>query len=303
MSSQDHSIVLYYKYVTLPDPEAVLLWQKELCEKMDLTGRVLISKEGVNATLEGSKKNIRKYTKIISKYTPFENIHFKFSDGNGQSFPKLSIKLRDEIVSTHLGPRDINPIQITGKYLTAEQLHQWFLDKKEFYIVDMRNDYEQTVGYFENSIFSDFGHFRDLPKILKKLDHLKHKTIVTVCTGGIRCEKASGFLVNNGFEDVYQLYGGIVTYMEKYPNEHFLGKLYVFDQRVIMGFNTDSDKHIIVGKCAKCGKPSENFVNCTYNDCHKHFICCTNCLSKDGKAYCDTSCESKNEQKYSYLEA
>src|SRR5438309_11903311 len=122
--------------------------------------------------------------------------------------------------------------------------------------------------------------FTDLPKVLPSIKHLRDETIVTVCTGGIRCEKASGFLLQNGFNDVYQLKDGIHSYMEKYPNKHFKGKLYVFDGRVTVGFNTKSSEHQIVGNCKYCGVSTDTYVNCEYEDCHKHYIACEECRDK-----------------------
>jgi len=190
-------------------------------------------------------------------------------------------------------------------HLKPEELHQWIADKKEFYIVDMRNVYEHKVGHFEGSILPPIENFRDLPKVVEQIKHLKDKTVLTVCTGGVRCEKASGFLVSQGFTDVYQLDGGIVSYMEKYPNEDFKGKLYVFDGRVKMGFYTDDAKHEVVGKCDACGAPSENYVNCDNPVCHRHFINCQNCIEKnDGKSFCTGGCVlSRHGRKISPVEA
>ena len=154
----------------------------------------------------------------------------------------------------------------------------------------MRNDYEQKSGYFEGSILSNFENFRDLPTIIPRLKHLKNKRIVTVCTGGVRCEKASGFLLKNGFTEVYQLYGGIVTYMEKYPNQDFKGKLYVFDNRLVIGFNIDAPEHEVVGQCKLCGKQVDSYVNCANDLCHYHFICCDEHKYDDGKTYCSQRC-------------
>jgi UPF0176 protein len=199
--------------------------------------------------------------------------------------------VRKEIVSLNLGVCDIDPNQITGIHLKPEELHKWFDENKEFYIVDMRNAYEHKVGHFEGSILPPMENFRDLPKVVQQISHLKNKTVLTVCTGGVRCEKASGFLISQGFTDVYQLDGGIVSYMEKYPNEDFAGKLYVFDGRVTMGFYTDDKKHKIVGVCDSCNEPSENYVNCANPVCHRHFINCENCLQKnEGKAFCAGGC-------------
>jgi UPF0176 protein len=194
--------------------------------------------------------------------------------------------VRSEIVSGHLKADDLNPNEITGKYLAAETLHDWIHSGKEFYIVDMRNDYEHKSGHFAGSILPPLENFRDLPKVLPVLAHLKNKTIVTVCTGGVRCEKASGFLVKHGFSDVYQLHNGIVTYMEKYPGEDFKGSLYVFDGRVTMAFG----QHEIVGKCEKCGQASERYLNCGNLRCHRHFICCAACGPIERSTPCSLWC-------------
>src|SRR3990172_6899731 len=194
--------------------------------------------------------------------------------------------------------------EIIGVHLKPEELHKWIKNKKEFYVVDMRNVYEHKVGHFENSILPPIENFRDLPKVVEQIKHLKNKTVLTVCTGGVRCEKASGFLITQGFNYVYQLDGGIVSYMEKYPNEDFNGKLYVFDKRVTMGFYTDDPKHKIIGKCDICGGKSENYVNCANPVCHRHFINCVNCLSKsNGKAFCRGGCVlSRHGRKISPVE-
>jgi predicted sulfurtransferase len=108
-------------------------------------------------------------------------------------------------------------------------------------------------------------------------------------TGGVRCEKASAFLLENGFEDVYQLKDGIITYMEKYPNQHFKGKLYVFDQRILVAFNVEDPTHQMIGHCRKCSQLSERYVNCANDECHLHFICCEGC-TENGQAFCSENC-------------
>ncbi len=283
----DFQILLFYKYVDIEDPAQVAEWQREICQKLELKGRIIIACEGINVTLEGTKENTEKYIQKLEKDPRFLNIHFKRSVGTGVAFPKLSVKVRSEIVSGHLKNLDVNPNQTTGIYLTPEELHSWIESKRKFFIVDMRNDYETEVGYFKDSILPNFSNFRDLPQALPQLKNLKDQTVVTVCTGGVRCEKASGFLVKNGFENVYQLYGGIVSYMEKYPNQDFLGKLYVFDGRVTMGFNTDSPDHQVVGKCEICESPADNYYDCKYLHCtnKRHFISCDGCI-ENLKGYC-----------------
>lgn len=292
MKTSNFEILLYYKYVTLDDPEAVRDEQRALCERLGLTGRIIVAHEGINGTIEGTREHTEQYIQAMEQRAYFQGISYKRSDGTGTAFPKLSVRARPEIVTA--GFPELNPQKVTGKYIDADTLHEWFEAKKEFYIIDMRNDYEYASGFFENFIPSGLKNFFDLKEVLPRLKHLKHKTIVTVCTGGIRCEKASGFLVANGFDDVYQLKDGIHTYMERYPNKHFKGKLYVFDKRLTLGFNTDSSDHEIVGRCYHCDKPADTYVNCEYNFCHYHYICCSDCRDKQtGFAFCKPECKEE----------
>lgn len=292
-----YKILLFYKYTEIEDLQALIASQRELCGKLSLKGRLIIANEGMNGTFEGTEENVVKYIEALKSDARFVDVHMKLSDGTGHAFPKLSIKLRKEIVSSHLGEKDVDPRKTTGKYLQAEELHQWIKSSKEFYIVDMRNDYEFEVGHFAGSILPPLKNFRDLYDILPTLSNLKNKTVVTVCTGGVRCEKASGFLVKNGFSDVYQLFGGIVTYMEKYPNEDFKGMLYVFDGRVTMGFNVDDSNHEVVGKCWYCQKPAEKYLDCAYLHCHgkRHFLSCDECLVCNG-GFCSLVCQQKKTE-------
>ncbi len=285
----EYLILLFYKYTHIENPAEEMAVQKSVCEVLGLKGRTIVAKEGINVTLEGTKENAEKYVEWMKSRRQFKNIHWKKSVGTGNAFPRLSVKVRKEIVSLHLGDEeDINPNELTGVHLAPDQLRKWYEEGKEFHIVDMRNDYELEVGKFENTIFPGLENFRDLREKVKELDHLKDKPVLTVCTGGVRCEKASGFLKKEGFKDVYQLDGGIVSYMEKYPGKDFKGSLYVFDGRVVMNFD-DPDKHEIIGKCYRCSVPSERYVNCQNLACHKHVILCEGCEAKDGH-FCSENC-------------
>ncbi len=285
-----YQIVLFYKYVHIDDPETLKNAQKSLLERLSMKGRMIIAHEGINATFEGTEEAVKDYMDHMKSEPQFADIHWKLSKGtdDGTAFPRLSIKVRKEIVSLHLA-EDFDPNETTGVHLKPEQLRQWYEEGKEFYIVDMRNDYELKVGKFENTIFPGMENFRDLREKIKEIDTLKDKTVLTVCTGGVRCEKASGFLKKEGFKDVYQLDGGIVSYMEKYPSKDFKGSLYVFDKRIVMHFNSP-ESHEVIGVCERCNKKSEHYVNCAHLSCHKHFICCEDCLEANGEAYCNESC-------------
>ena len=297
--TQDFEILLFYKYVEIEDPEKFRDEHRALCEGLGLKGRIIIAKEGINSTVEGTKENISKYRAALVADQRFKDIHFKVSAGSGSAFPKLSVKVREDIVSNALQKNGIktDPRVTTGKRLAPQTLHEWFRTKPEsFHIVDMRNDYEFRVGHFVGSRFSGMQNFRDLPQTAKKLENLKEKTVITVCTGGVRCEKASGYLVEQGFKDVYQLDGGIVSYMEKYPGQDFDGSLYVFDNRIVMNFDSP-ESHKTIGICGICGEKSENYVNCSLDTCHNHFICCKNCqAAQNGMNYCSKDCIENNQE-------
>jgi UPF0176 protein len=291
----EYEIILFYKYIHLEDPEAVADWQRDLQAGLGIKGRTIVASEGINATMEGTKENIDAYLAEFLADPCFANTHIKRSPGMGTAFPKTKIKVRKEIVTLGLGNAcDIDPNVLTGTHLKPEELHKWIQTGKEFYIIDMRNAYEHLAGHFKGSILPPMENFRDLPKFVESISHLKDKTVLTVCTGGVRCEKASGYLLSQGFTDVYQLDGGIVSYMEKYPNENFVGKLYVFDNRILMGFYTDDPRHQVVGVCSICDKPCERFTNCADPECHRQVIACEECEIKEGQAFlCKEGCKEE----------
>ncbi len=279
-----HKILLYYKYVELKDPQKITGRQKALCEKLDLKGRIIIAKEGINGTVEGTEENVEKYIDETKKIPELSDIKFKISEGNGNSFKKLSVKTRNEIVT--LGKPDLFPKagETGGDYLSPDELHTWLEDKKDdFVILDMRNDYEVALGKFKDSKDLEVRHFRDIGTQKEKLENFKkeigNKKVVAVCTGGIRCEKGTAFLKEEmGFKSIYQLHDGIVTYMEKFPQGYFEGALYVFDKRVRMRVPGMNEK--VIGKCEYCDSPSETLINCAKSECRKHFIICSHCLEK-----------------------
>jgi UPF0176 protein len=287
-----HEILLYYKYATIKNPEKFMEEHRVFCEKHCLKGRIIVAHEGINGTIEGLVKDTKAYRKFLNGKKGFKKIHWKSSEGNGEAFRKLSIRVRPEIVSLSLiksKDTDVDPRKITGKHLKPEDLKKWFDKGERFTIIDMRNDYEHKVGAFEGSVCPPMANFRDLPKVMSKLKKFSKDRVLTVCTGGVRCEKASGYLIKNGFKDVYQLDGGIVSFMEKYPTEHFKGALYVFDKRVTMAIDSKKEREII-GVCESCGDKTENFADCTNVDCRTQLLICESCVRAD-KAYCSMKCQ------------
>ena len=294
-----YEIIIFYKYTLIKDPEGCVRWQKKLCERIGMYGRILIAHEGINGTVEGTKEQIEEYCRHMhaqdgneESFADFHDIWFKASPGTGTAFKKLKVKARKEIVSTGLSKEEnINPNELTGTHIEAEELKKWMEQKEEVEIIDMRNDYEYAVGHFAGSHKSGMKNFRDLQAIAPQFNHLKNKKIVTVCTYGVRCEKASGYLKRQGFKDVYQLHGGIGTYMKKYPGKDFEGSLYVFDNRMTEQFTSSYD---VIGSCTQCQQPSERYGNCAWSECHKQLIICSSCAQQS--VWCSDVCQQKTEE-------
>ena len=275
-------ILLYYKFTPLSDPEAVKLWQKTLCESRGLKGRILISKHGLNGTVGGEMEDLKKYVKSTKSHRGFKDIVFKWSDGSHDHFPRLSVKVRDEIVAFGAGDElrvDENGVVGGGKHLKPHEVNE-LVEKHGDDVVffDGRNKYEAAIGRFKNAVVPDTETSRDFIRELEsgKYDDLKDKPIVTYCTGGIRCEVLSSLMKNRGFDEVYQIDGGIVKYGEAYKDDGLWeGALTVFDDRQAMTF---SDKAVTIGKCSRCAKPTNNYENCEVASCNARLLLCDMCV-------------------------
>ncbi len=287
-------ILLYYKFAPLADPEAVRLWQRAVCEQHNLKGRILLSKHGINGTVGGELDDLKAYVKAMKSYEPFKGTTFKWSEGTGDDFPKLSIKVRDEIVSFG-APYEIevdqNGVVGGGKHLKPEQVHKLVEERGEDVVFfDGRNAYEAQVGKFKNAVVPDVETSRDFIKELDsdKYDDIKDKPVVTYCTGGIRCEILSSLMKKRGFKEVYQMDGGIVKYGEKYADDGLWeGSLYVFDGRMGMKF---SDKAKDIGECVHCKGKTSNYENCAVKSCNKLVLICENC--KTDTDTCSAACRA-----------
>ncbi len=282
-------VLLFYKYVFLEDPEVVAAGVRELAESLQLTGRIIVASEGINATVEGSVDTVEAFAQRIVQDDRLQDMQIKRSAGTGTSFPSLSVKVRKEIVGTGFTPEEANPIERTAPRLSPEELRAWFESKREFTVIDMRNNYEFASGHFEGSVQPDISASRHLPLSMNKLEPLKEKTVVTVCTGGVRCEKMAAYLQTHGFTDVHQLDGGIHSYMEKYPGKDFKGTLYTFDKRLTMDFGGERE---VIGTCRLCNATTENYVDCAEDTCHYHFLACEACTTESGRAFCSDECKA-----------
>lgn len=286
-------ILLYYKFAPLSDPEAVKLWQKTLCEQLNLKGRILISKHGLNGTVGGDLEDLKAYAKATKSYAPFKGIAFKWSEGSRDHFPKLSVKVRDEIVSFKAGDElqvDEHGVVGGGVHLKPEEVHKLVEERGEDVVFfDGRNAYEAKVGKFKNAVVPDVRTSHDFIKELDsdKYDDIKDKPVVTYCTGGIRCEILSSLMKNRGFKEVYQMDGGIVKYGEKYGDDGLWeGSLYVFDDRMGHKF---SDKAKDIGVCVHCGQNTSNYENCANKACNDLILICENCTASN-KITCSQAC-------------
>ncbi len=283
-------VLLFYKYVTVENPSVVMERERCVCNVLGLKGRIIVANEGINGTVEGSLEETEKYIAHLRSDKRFRDMYIKESIGDGKAFPRLSIKVKPEIVSTKFSS-DIDPRKKTGKYLQPHDLKRMYQNNDDFIVIDMRNEFEIASGYFKNTVNPGLTTSRDLAKtdVIEKLKIHRDKKVVTVCTGGVRCEKMSAFLIDQGFTNVHQLHNGMHGYMEKYPGEDFLGTLYTFDDRKVMDFGGD---RTVVGRCGTCGTASEKYENCANMKCHDNFITCSACMEKyGGVAYCSDVCK------------
>lgn len=273
-------VILFYKFTPLADPEAIRMWQYALADSHGLTGRVLISKHGINGTLGGDIDALKRYARVTREYSGFRGTEIKWSNGGASDFPKLSVKVRDEIV-TFGAPEELevdeNGVVGGGKHLKPAEVNKLVEENPETVFFDGRNTYEAEIGRFKNAIVPDVETTRDFIDELEsgKYDHLKSKPIVTYCTGGIRCEVLSSLMTKRGFEEVYQIDGGIVRYGETYGDSGLWeGELYVFDGRMNTRFSQDA---VTIGECVNCGTATSTFHNCMDRGCSNLQLYCEDC--------------------------
>lgn len=284
-------ILLYYFYNEIDDVEGYRQWQYDLCESLGLRGRILVAKEGLNGTVSGTIEACEEYQRILNEDPITAGMEWKVDPAEGHVFPRLSVKARDEVVTLGLGEGDFSPREVTGDYLAPKEWKE-MMQEDDVVIIDARNDYEWEMGRFEGALLPDVPSFRDLPGWVRAhREDLEGKKIMTYCTGGIRCEKFSGFLKREGFDRVYQLHGGIVTYGkdEEARGEGFEGKCYVFDERIGVEVNRTPGAKVIA-RCKWCHEPCDIQINCSYMRCNERHFCCPACEAKS-EGYCDPVCK------------
>lgn len=282
--------ISFYKYFYIADPK---LFRDDLYAQFDalkVFGRVYIAREGINGQISVPESNFEAFRSALHWADPALNgIRLNVAvDDDGKSFWVLRMKVRDKVVADGIDDPSFDPSR-TGKYLSAREYNR-LTEEPGTIVVDMRNHYEYEVGHFENAIEVPSDTFREqLPMAVDMLKEHKDKNIVMYCTGGIRCEKASAYLLHNGFKNVYHVEGGIIEYTRKARKEDlpmkFIGKNFVFDER--LGERITED---VIARCHQCGEPCDMHTNCKNEGCHLLFIQCEKCAS-EMNGCCSTECK------------
>jgi len=282
-----YQVISFYKYAALATPELLRDQIREYCQQNQILGRILIGKEGLNGAVCGEKLEIEQFKQFLTGYLIFADLTFREQDHKENAYHKIVVKVRKEICAFGA---DVDVAKNKGKHLAPQQLKEWYEQNDDFVIVDARNDYEFDVGRFKNAIKLPIKNFREFPEASKQLEAVKDKKIVLYCTGGIRCEKASAYLREQGFPQVYQIEGGIINYVNQLPNTFWEGGLFVFDDRLV------SDIGQAITSCTFCEKDCEQYINCHNLDCDRLFIICPGCQKSMNKT-CSEECKNAPRQR------
>ncbi|MFA0963024.1 rhodanese-related sulfurtransferase [Roseivirga sp. BDSF3-8] len=269
---KNYLILLYYCYAPIEDPEAFREEHHLYCLENELRGRIIVASEGLNGTVSGTREACEQYMKDVKSDPRFAHTDFKVEAHDRHAFAKLHVRVKPEIVHSGLG--HLKPYEKTGTHLSPEEFKK-LKDQQDVVVLDVRSNYEHNVGRFKNALTLNIENFRDFPDKVKELEQYKDKKVLTYCTGGIKCEKASAYLLEQGFKDVYQLHGGIIKYGIEAGGEDFEGKCYVFDNRLTVDVN--SVNPTVISQCFVCGTKSDRMVNCANPVCNKHVAICEEC--------------------------
>ncbi|ETP70112.1 rhodanese-related sulfurtransferase [Planococcus glaciei] len=298
MQNHTHNVLLYYLYTPIEDPETFAAEHLAACKELGLKGRILVSQEGINGTCSGTIEQTEQYMEMLKSDPRFADIVFKIDAADGHAFKKMHVRAKKEIV--HLGlEEDINPHELTGTYLEPAEFYKRMQDQDTI-VLDARNDYEYDLGHFRGAVRPDVENFRDLPEwVRENKEMFEGKKILTYCTGGIRCEKFSGWLKREGFEDVAQLHGGIATYGKdpEVKGQLWDGQMYVFDERIAVPVN--QVEHVIVGKDHFTGEPCERYVNCANPECNKKILASEENEHKYMRS-CSDECREHPRNRYAF---
>ena len=288
---KNYQIILYYCYTTIEDPETFREQHHLFCLELGIKGRIIVAAEGLNGTVSGTQESCKIYMDTLKADPRFAHTDFKVESHDGHAFAKIHVRVKPEIV--HSGLRNINPAVKTGTYVEPQEFLE-IKDREDVVVLDVRSNYEHHVGKFKGAVTLDLENFRDFPDKLAELEKYKGKKIITYCTGGIKCEKASAYLLENGFENVYQLHGGIIKYGIETGGKDFEGKCYVFDNRIVADVNRVNPK--VISVCFICGTTCDRMINCANPVCNNHIPVCENC-GNELQGACSKECMSHPEKR------
>ncbi len=293
VSANNYTILLYYCYSNIENEFEFKKCHINFCKSLNLKGRIIISKEGINGTIAGNHNDCFQYINSIKNDNRFVDIDFKIQKYHLIPFKSLKVKLKEEIVNSGIINNYINyknlKIIKKAQYIYANDVNK-IIDKKNIIFLDVRSQYEYNLGRFKNAISLNINYFRDFASKVDNINQYKNNTIITYCTGGVRCEKASSFLIYKGFKNVYQLYGGIIKYGMQTNGCNFDGKCYVFDQRISISINQYN--HNIISRCFSCKTLTDTMINCYNVTCNKHIVQCYSCNNKMNGC-CSINCYKK----------
>lgn len=281
-----YKVILYYNFNEIKEPERFCKEHKKFCKEIGLKGRIYINKEGINGTVGGTFDQVEAYEKFLTGLPGFENTEFKTDECDYNPFAKMICKLRDEIVSLHMD--GVNPAY-GGNHLSPAEWRAVMESGEDYVMIDVRNNYESKIGHFEGALTPDLDNFYDFPQWLEESEISKDTKVLMYCTGGIRCEKFSVLMKDQGWDDVNQLHGGILRYAKEEQGKHFKGKCFVFDDRLVVPVDPANLEPIAT--CEITGKPADTYVNCANMQCNKLFVC-----SEEGARIMEGCCSEECKQ-------
>jgi UPF0176 protein len=287
MKEKAYFVLAYYQFVSIEEPLLEIKKHKEFFKDRDVSGRIYISEKGINGQMSAYKDDAEAYMLWMRENDCFKNIQFKVHYSDENVFPRMTVKYRKQIVALD---SDVEAAD-GGEHVSPKKWKEMLEDDEEYLLLDVRNDYEWEVGHFEGALKPALETFREFPEFAENLkddvDPKKTK-VMMYCTGGIRCELYSALMKDKGFENVYQLDGGVINYGLKEGSKYWKGKLFVFDDRLTVPIA--DEKVEIISKCKFCQEPSDDYLNCANMDCNTLFLCCSNCL-ESAKGCCQTACQ------------
>lgn len=281
-------MLAYYAICPLEDPHAEVKAHKAFLSQYDVRARIYISEQGINGQMSASPESAERYIEWMHSRPSFADMPFKTQPYHEHAFPRLTVKYRKELVAVGI------PVDLTsrGESISAEDWKQRLDNDPNSLVLDVRNRYEWEVGRFANAEAPPCDSFRDFPAYassLKERFDPETTPVMMYCTGGIRCEFFSSLLMQAGFKKVYQLHGGVIQYGESVGNDHWHGKLFVFDDRLTVPLR-NTVTHLVVGSCHLCHAPSEDYYNCSNLDCNRLFLCCKECIGST-QGCCQHACQ------------